>query len=150
VPPGILAPGLREFSPPGWRPLAGGPGGRRDPSSEALSAPHLDGVLKAVGVRRSFGNPSLWERQGEDPLHGRRERPGTGDDKCGRGEHRRGNDCSRLAKHNLSGEQCCAADCQCGRQDSPTTLGEHDKRPEAEQKVSVDMPSIENTCGVAA
>ena len=68
LPPALLASGLRETDPPLWQPLAPGTGASNSPQSGPQPPPHLDGVLRAVGVERAREADDLWVSHGRDDL----------------------------------------------------------------------------------
>src|SRR5256885_8607706 len=59
VPPRLLAAGLSDADPPGWRPLAAGAGLVSAPQSGPVPLPHSRGVFEAVGMARPPGGAQI-------------------------------------------------------------------------------------------
>ena len=68
MPPRLLAAGLSDADPPGWRPLAAGAGLVSAPQSGPVPPPHSRGVFEAVGMARPAGDAEIWSSGGPTDL----------------------------------------------------------------------------------
>jgi Heparinase II/III-like protein/Heparinase II/III N-terminus len=66
--PRLIALGIDDSDPPGWRPLARGAGVTQAPQSGPTPPPHLEQAFRAVGFERSVDAPDLWSSTGADDL----------------------------------------------------------------------------------
>src|SRR5256885_3170829 len=64
VPPRLLAAGLSDADPPGWRPLAAGAGLVSAPQSGPVPLPHSRGGFEAGGLAPPAGGAAVWAAGG--------------------------------------------------------------------------------------